>query len=248
MTEFFALLEARRSGQPAPAPEQHAAATPATPIAQEAVRAVRMATLAGTGLFDAAYYLAAYPDIAAAGVEPFEHFFDHGWNEGRRPNPYFDPLWYAAQNPDVTQGGLNPLFHYAFHGDAEGRRAAPAVRPRLVPRALRDARPGRSRWRIGWRTAPAGRFSPMPEFDVAFYLTHSPDVAAAGVDPFEHFWGYGYREGRNPSEEFDVRFYAQRYLRGDLTENPFGHWLAHRARARASSAACRRARPPSRGR
>ena len=74
----------------------------------------------------------------------------------------------------------------------------------------------------------SGQVSPMPEFDVAYYLKHSPDVAAAGVDPFEHFWGFGYREGRNPSEDFDVRWYAQRYLRGDLNENPFGHWLAHR--------------------
>jgi hypothetical protein len=88
MTEFFALLDRRRGVQPAPPPEDAAPpATEATPVAQEAIRAVRMATLAATGLFDAAHYLAAYPDIAAAGIEPFAHFYDHGYTEGRRPNP-----------------------------------------------------------------------------------------------------------------------------------------------------------------
>ena len=230
MVEFFAQLARRNDVVARPAVAGTPASTPRAPATDRqaaALRAGRMQALARTGLFDAAYYLETHPDIAQAGVDPLEHFFDHGWTEGRRPNPYFDPLWYVAQNADVKAGGLNPLYHYAFHGDREGRRAAP----------LFDSAWYRAQYAIpeeqitlahylAHRTS--GRFSPMPEFDVAYYLRHSPDVAAAGVDAFEHFWGFGYREGRNPSEAFDVRFYAQRYLRGDLGENPFGHWLAHR--------------------
>jgi glycosyltransferase involved in cell wall biosynthesis len=231
MSDFFADLVRRRA---APGVSAEQAAKEAKlrievkPEQQaEILRKGRIQALAATGLFDAAFYLASHADIAQAGVDPLEHFFDHGWKEGRRPNPYFDPLWYADQNRDVAQTGLNPLFHYAFHGETEGRRAAP----------LFDSAWYRKRYEIPagqitlahWlANRTSGRFSPMPEFDVGFYLKHSPDVAAAGVDPFEHFWGFGYREGRNPSEEFDVRWYAQRYLRGDLNENPFGHWLAHR--------------------
>ncbi|BDG71942.1 glycoside hydrolase family 99-like domain-containing protein [Roseomonas fluvialis] len=228
MTEFFALLDRRRGVQPAQRAEDAAPApAEATPVAQEAVRAVRMATLAGTGLFDAAHYLAAYPDIAAAGIEPFAHFYDHGYTEGRRPNPYFDPLWYLAQNPDVAQGGLNPLFHYAFHGDAEGRRPGPLFDPAWYRE--RYGLPVNENALAHWlRHRATGRFSPMPDFDVDYYLARNPDVAAAGVDPFEHFWCQGYKEGRDPSPAFDVRFYAQRYLLGDLSENPFAHWLAHR--------------------
>lgn len=230
MTDFFALLERRRGGpvaaEPALAPPPVETAE-AAPVAAEAVRAVRMTALARTGLFDRSHYLSAYPDIAAAGVEPFGHFFDHGYTEGRRPNAYFDPLWYLAQNPDVVTDGVNPLFHYAFHGEAEGRRPSPFF----------DAAWYRERYQVPegenalahWlKHRASGRFSPMPEFDVEFYLGRNPDVAAAGVDPFEHFWGHGYKEGRDPSPHFDVRFYAQRYLRGDLSENPFAHWLAHR--------------------
>ena len=39
---------------------------------------------------------------------------------------------------------------------------------------------------------------------------------------------YGFKEGRNPSAEFDVRFYVQRYLGGKFDENPFLHYLEHR--------------------
>ena len=38
-------------------------------------------------IFDASWYLAAYPDIAAAGVDPLKHFINHGLEEGRDPNP-----------------------------------------------------------------------------------------------------------------------------------------------------------------
>lgn len=37
------------------------------------------------GLFDQAYYSSTYPDVAAVGADPFEHFFFHGYKEGRRP-------------------------------------------------------------------------------------------------------------------------------------------------------------------
>jgi hypothetical protein len=54
-------------------------------------------------------------------------------------------------------------------------------------------------------------------------LAKHPDIAAAGVDPFEHFLHWGYKEGRNPSAGFDTRWYLRRYLDGDLSENPLLH-------------------------
>ena len=29
--------------------------------------------------FDAAFYLSAYPDVAAGGGDPLLHYLDHGW-------------------------------------------------------------------------------------------------------------------------------------------------------------------------
>ena len=48
------------------------------------------------------------------------------------------------------------------------------------------------------RVLPLLLVNPVPEFDAAFYLSRHPDVAAAGIDPFEHYLLYGFREGRDP--------------------------------------------------
>ncbi|GAA0589639.1 hypothetical protein GCM10009416_30260 [Craurococcus roseus] len=228
MSDFFAQLERRRAASaPAldPVVEEALAAVPAEDT--EALHAARKAALRRTNLFDSRYYLERYPDIAEAGVDAFDHFYDHGYTEGRCPNPYFDPLWYSARNPDVATGGLQPLYHYAFHGDAEGRSPSPMFDTAWY-RERYGIPAGECALSHYLANCTTGRFSPMPDFDVDYYCKNSPDVAAAGVDAFLHFWCYGYKEGRNPSAAFDVRFYAQRYLRGDLSENPFPHWLARR--------------------
>ncbi len=81
--------------------------------------------IAASGLFDAAWYREANPDIAAAGIDPLMHFADWGWHEGRRPDPYFDPAWYLQQNPEVARAGLNPLLHYIRAGEAANRQPCP---------------------------------------------------------------------------------------------------------------------------
>ena len=76
-------------------------------------------------LFDTDWYMAQYPDVAAAGVNPLVHYMAHGAAEGRDPNPLFDTDWYMAQYPDVAAAGVNPLVHYMAHGAAEGRDPSP---------------------------------------------------------------------------------------------------------------------------
>ena len=49
-------------------------------------------------------------------------------------------------------------------------------------------------------------------FDVKWYLTTYPDVAAAGADAISHYLEFGWREGRNPSSGFDNNAY--------LADNP----------------------------
>jgi hypothetical protein len=80
------------------------------------------AILRESGLFDAEWYLSTYPDVAAAGIEPLEHYLVHGASEGREPGPDFDGKAYLAANPDVAEAGANPLLHYLEFGHAEGRQ------------------------------------------------------------------------------------------------------------------------------
>jgi hypothetical protein len=73
------------------------------------------------GGFDAQYYLAHNPDVAAAGVDPLLHFDTFGWHEGRNPNAYFDTAGYLAHYADVAAAGVNPLQPYEEFGWKEGR-------------------------------------------------------------------------------------------------------------------------------
>jgi len=86
-------------------------------------RAVRQ--LAATGLFDVGFYLSRYRDVAAAGVDPVEHYLVNGAAEGRSPHPMFDTSYYLRQNPDVARSQTNPFLHFVLYGLAEGRRPHP---------------------------------------------------------------------------------------------------------------------------
>jgi glycosyltransferase involved in cell wall biosynthesis len=183
-------------------------------------------TLKESGLFDPVFYSSTYPDVAAVGADLFEHFFYQGYKEGRKPNPIFDPSWYLATYPDVEESDLHPLLHYANLGEAEGRRPSPHFETAWY----------REQYGIPAGESPLahylryrfGPFSPIPEFDSKYYLETYQDVASAGVDPFEHFVFHGFKEGRNPSEKFDTKFYIQRYLKGKTDQNPLLHYLEHR--------------------
>jgi len=78
-----------------------------------------------TGFFDPDWYLARYQDVAAANLDPMQHFLRHGINERRDPNRFFDSAWYAEHYPDVTACALHPLLHYLQFGAAELRNPNP---------------------------------------------------------------------------------------------------------------------------
>ncbi|MEJ0095244.1 MAG: rhamnan synthesis F family protein [Methylocella sp.] len=76
------------------------------------------------------FYLAAYPDVAASGMNPYQHYVKHGRAEGRlaqmpevdgRSEAKFCPEFYLAAYPDVAASGMNPYQHYVKHGRSEGR-------------------------------------------------------------------------------------------------------------------------------
>ncbi|HUO22888.1 MAG TPA: FkbM family methyltransferase [Caulobacteraceae bacterium] len=78
-------------------------------------------TIAASALFDAQWYLQAYPDVAEAGMDPALHYLLRGGIDARSPGPLFDAPRYLAANPDVAAAGHNPLLHFLRHGIFEGR-------------------------------------------------------------------------------------------------------------------------------
>lgn len=100
--------------------------------------------LSASELFDGDWYLAAYPDVAASGINPARHYLRFGAEEGRDPGPRFSTSQYLERYPDVVRAGMNPLLHYLKFGleerreifDADGNVAvatAPAVTPPPPP-------------------------------------------------------------------------------------------------------------------
>lgn len=122
-------------------------------------------------IFDAGYYSANNPDLAAAGlVNPdqlFNHFTQFGINEGRGFSPYVNLDFYGAVNPDLGAAGLTDKRQLLDH---------------LISFGINEKR----------------LFS--PNVNLNFYQEANPDLPAAGLDTgeelFDHLINFGAREGR----------------------------------------------------
>lgn len=68
-------------------------------------------------LFDPAWYLETYPDVAASGVNPLLHYVAIGASTGYDPSLLFDSDWYLKTYPDVAAAGVNPLEHFVTCSD-----------------------------------------------------------------------------------------------------------------------------------
>lgn len=82
-----------------------------------------MQLIAGSGFFDAEWYLANNPDIAKSGVDPLRHYVLDGAYELRDPGPQFSAFRYHKAYPDVTAGAVPALMHFLRNGRTEGRTA-----------------------------------------------------------------------------------------------------------------------------
>jgi hypothetical protein len=92
--------------------------------------------LSRSPLFDRAWYLQTYPDVA--GIDPVIHFLCHGTQERRNPGPRFDTALYLARRPDVAAARVNPLVHFLRAGFVEQALfpAAPGVIPAATEHLL----------------------------------------------------------------------------------------------------------------
>lgn len=76
--------------------------------------------LARSGLFDAAYYVGANPDVAALNVDPLLHYIETGAIELRNPSAAFDARRYVDHCRERGESVENPLLHYLEMGAAQG--------------------------------------------------------------------------------------------------------------------------------
>ena len=183
-----------------------------------------LAALQRSGLFDGGWFLARNPDLQGGSHAALIHWHRWGWREGRWPNPYFDPDYYRGRNPACSG---DPLLHYVQGGEAAGARPVLHFDPAWY-RGRYGVPAGELCLSHYLRHRHTGRFSPVAEFDADFYWRQNPDVAGAGMDPFEHFLVRGSAEGRAPCPDYDPR----RWKGGALHANKLLGLLRWREQAR----------------
>lgn len=128
--------------------------------------------LPGGRTFDAAFYLARYPDVKAAGFEPKAHYLSHGLAEGREahPQPETAPALVMLDSADLSASDTQVSLLSACESIAQP--VMEHVRPTAV--SAENDEP----------------------FDAQFYLAIYPDIAKAGINPEQHYRNHGRFEGR----------------------------------------------------
>lgn len=157
-----------------------------------------------TAGFDAAWYLRAYPDVAAAGMDPRAHYLQSGWREGRSPSADFDGVFYRMTVSAPLAPDLCPLVHYNRAGKAAN-----------APRSRAEALEG-TPFRPDAALVTAAHPGLADLFDADHYLSRYPDAGPS--DPLAHYLTHGWQEGRNPSAGFDTAFYRERFMSGDAAD------------------------------
>lgn len=184
----------------------------------EGVRAIYGAAPGGgsaslRGLVDASFYRVNYPEVAAAGIDPDQHYHDTGWRQGLNPNAFFSTSSYLAANPDIRAAGVDPLRHFDQIGWREGRDPSASFDVTLylhrntdvaaagIDPLLHFLQYGEAEGRTAYRAV--GRNVASDGFDAEFYLLANPDVARNGIDARAHYEAAGWREGRDANILFD---------------------------------------------
>lgn len=208
---------------------------------------VDSALIRASGQFDEAFYRLANPDLPAD-IDSIAHYCEHGWREGRDPSPRFSTRHYLNSNPGIREGGVNPFAHYIIAGASGGRQTWPVANrerasacnpseatadPHIEPElhsppvlASGDAttEPSGELLYVGIAAEVAAiRASGM--FDESYYRSEYLDLASI-LDPIRHYCERGWREGRNPSPDFDTAFYLK--VSPDIRDagmNPFLHYV-----------------------
>lgn len=179
-------------------------------------------------LFDPEFYLARYPDVAAAGGDAAAHYFSSGWREGRHPSALFDVDWYASQLSAGIPADMSPLHHYVTLGAGMGLSTSPLFDGNNHAQFCgRKAGPDFVPLVEFLRAPPDAGFDPCPLFDMQWFIDHYADILRDQGNPLRFFANTGARSGCNPSADFDCAWYLAQYADVAASPwNPLAHYLA----------------------
>lgn len=196
--------------------------------AGEAIVVARSGVRGGPGplLFDAAWYLAANPDVAAVGRAPLVHYLLRGAREGRAPHPLLAAEWYGGRHAaELAASSVTPLEHFVRVGAARGDGPHPAFDVAHYLAQAPALSPGEDPVSHYLREGARLGLSPHPLFDPAWYAGQAGGEAGEGG--LVHYLTEGWRRGRSPHPLFDPRWYRRTYPHAaDSGLEPLTHFLS----------------------
>jgi amino acid adenylation domain-containing protein len=159
-------------------------------------------------LFNEEFYLKNNPGIDVSGCDPFLHYMNLGWMEGRAPSSSFNISLYRQISPRFHTRTENPILHFLNTGMVDIRmrrsvRKLPSLDALLIDTV--------NKYKL---------------IDETWYLDNNPDVKASGQDPLIHYIHWGYSEKRDPSPIFNRRSYRLICPYYDMDhQNPILHFV-----------------------
>ncbi|WP_437753195.1 M57 family metalloprotease [Sorangium sp. So ce1389] len=200
-------------------------------------------------VFDAAFYLQSYGDLAAAfgsdATAARNHWLNAGISEGRRASRAFDARFYLKIHGDLQAAFQTnyaaAIDHWLNQGlRFEGRRGARELDVSYYVSTYGDLqnvfganlREAVNHWL--YQGMPVEGRAGSAEVDVNYYLSVHPDLSAAysgnRTAALNHFIWNGLSEGRRASVSFNVSSYVNHYsdlkaaFGTDYTA-AFDHWI-----------------------
>ncbi len=174
-----------------------------------------------SGIVDEVWYERTYGATSCA----VEHFVSIGLFEGFKPNYYFDWQWLGSNHSQFA-GHLDKLVNYYLtEGERNGFKPSLIFDPVWYAQTYGVDLQKESALGHFVQSGRALRHSPNKCLSYQFYVDENPDVLSSGIDPFEHYFDCGWREGRRPSPDFDTEFYTAVHLHGYRKICPVLHYL-----------------------
>jgi glycosyltransferase involved in cell wall biosynthesis len=117
----------------------------------------------------------------------------------------FDAEWYSEKYKDVPKVGIAPLEHFLRIGIWLCRDPGPFFSSNHYLLQVNNRQNVKFPLIHYLKQESKDCFEPHSRFNPCFYLKNNLDVAAAGMDPFQHFLQHGRHEGRlGCREEIDI--------------------------------------------
>lgn len=174
------------------------------------------------GVFDAAHYLEAHPEVARDGHDPLTHYVRWGEADGWTPNLWFDPRRsQRAHGPPPPGGGGLAAWLAAPPAGRDDPHAIFNCAWYLLERPEAALLPGGALEHCLTAACPA---DPNPLFDGRWHQSAYREALAPGADPARDYFTRGWREGRRPNRYFDVDYY-RRMAGIDAETEPLEHYI-----------------------